>query len=266
MIDAVAQAANGVLDAASNAPMTVVRFSGLVLGVLLSLVALSAQTQTFDVISVKPNKSLGETSTERTTRGRFTATNVTIGELIQFAFGVREFQVSGGPGWLHTDRFDVLATTGTPIDLDDRLVEPYLRSLLAERAGFRYHTEMRQMQTYSLSVAKDGPRLTASAHAGEDSTHEITHGPGKTMAVATAATMADLAGILNRELGRTVIDNTSLKGQFDLRLEWSPESSPDSNAPSLVTALGKQLGLRLESSKAPVEIIVIDEIGKPSGN
>ena len=114
----------------------------------LSLVALYAQTQTFDVVSVKLNRSLGETSIERTTRGRFTATNVTIGELIQFAFGVREFQVSGGPGWLHTDRFDVLATTGSPIDLDDKLVEPYLRSLLAERAGFRYHTEMREMQTY----------------------------------------------------------------------------------------------------------------------
>ena len=78
--------------------------------------------------------------------------------------------------------------------------------------------------------------------------------------------MADLASILNRELSRTVIDDTSLQGQFDLRLEWSPEFSTDSNAPSLVTALRQQLGLRLESSKGPVEIVVIDEIEKPSGN
>jgi uncharacterized protein (TIGR03435 family) len=232
----------------------------------LSLPALFAQAPAFDVASIKRSQSLEGASTERATRGRFIARNVTIAELIQFAFGVRDFQVSGGPGWLRVDRFDIVATTGTSIDLNDKLLEPYLQSLLLARARFRYHKETREMQAYSLAVAKNGPRMTVSAHKEEDSTHEISHEPGKTVVTASNAGMADLVAILNRELRRTVIDNTSIDGQFDLRLEWSPDSSPDSAAPSLFTALQEQLGLKLASANGPVEIIVIDNIERPSEN
>jgi uncharacterized protein (TIGR03435 family) len=222
--------------------------------------------RTFEVASIKPNSSGGSTSTENVAPGRFTASNVTLGELIQFAFGIRDFQISGGLGWLRDDRYNVVATTQTPVELTDALLEPYLLSLLVDRCRFRYHRESKELQAYSLVVLKNGPRLTV--HTGETvpSTHEISHGPGKTFISATNATMANLANLLNRELSRTVIDNTGLKEGYDIRLGWSPNPTAESTDPSLFTALQEQLGLKLESTKGPVDFIVIDNVERPSQN
>lgn len=250
-------------------PHTSPLFSVIAPALILTAAALHplfAQSPSFEVASIRRNNSVSGTSTERATRGRFIATNATIAELIQFAFGIRDFQVSGGPGWIRDERYDVVATTGTEIDLTDKLLEPYLRSLLADRARFRYHSESKEMQLYSLTVSKSGPKIRAHTGEEEPSTHEVSHGPGKTGMTAINSTMADLARILNRELNRTVVDNTGLKGGYDLTLEWAPNPSSDSADASLFTALQEQLGLKLESTKGPVEIIVIDSIERPSEN
>jgi uncharacterized protein (TIGR03435 family) len=185
--------------------------------------------------------------------------------MIQYAFGVREFQIAGGPGWLTTDRFDIVATTATPGSLNLNELEPYLQSLLADRFRFRYHRETRELQVYSLVVARGGPKL--AAHSGEGEPSMSGHdGSGKISKSATNATMARPANTLGGELDRTVIDNTGLKGGYDFKLEWAPNPAADSVEPSLFTALQDQLGLKLESTKGPVEIIVIDSIEKPSEN
>jgi len=231
---------------------------------LLALCAL-AQSPSFEVASIKVNNSgSGETS-ERTTPGRVTAVNINISSLMQQAFGIKEFQISGAPAWVVGDRYDFNATTGTSKDLSDTELEPYFESLLAERFQLKYHRETKEMQVYALGVAKTGARLTAHAGGG-DSSNGISNGQGKTSLKSTNVSMKAFAGTLGRRLDRMIIDDTGLAGGYDLTLEWAPNPSPDSNEPSLFTALQEQLGLKLESTKAPVEIIVIDNIERPSEN
>ena len=123
----------------------------------------------------------------------------------------------------------------------------------------------KEVRVYSLVVAKGGAKLTA--HTGEgDSSNRINNGSGKASVNSTNVSMASFAGILAGRLDRVVIDDTGLKGGYDLKLEWAPNPAPDSAEPSLFTALREQLGLKLESAKGPVEIIVIDNIERPSEN
>jgi uncharacterized protein (TIGR03435 family) len=136
-----------------------------------------------------------------------------------------------------------------------------LQALLADRFALKFHREMRELTVYSLAVAKNGPKLTAHQGAGYSSSSSSAGSIS-----AMKATMAMLASRLERQLGRTVADHTGLTGEYDYRLTWAPEQAADSTGPSIFTALEEQLGLRLDSAKGPVEIIVIESAGKPSAN
>jgi uncharacterized protein (TIGR03435 family) len=185
--------------------------------------------------------------------------------LIQSAFGIRDYQISGGPGWLGDDKIDITATTGTSKDLSDKELQPYLQSLLGDRFRLRFHGETKELSVYSLVVAKSGMKLTA--HPGEgDSSTQIRNNSGKSSVTCANVSMASFASTLGGRLDRLVIDNTALQGRYDLNLEWAPNPSPESTEPSIFTALREQLGLKLESTKGLVEIIVIDSIEKPSEN
>ena len=234
--------------------------------VLLSAATiLLAQSPSFDVASIKPNISGSGTTTADAKPGRVICTNFTTAMLFESAFGIKDFQISGAPGWLGSDRFDINATTGTSRDLDDKELQPYFQALLAERFHLRFHRETKELQVYSLVVAKTGAKLTA--HAGEgDSDTNVSNSPGKSSITAASVSMEHLANILGGRLDRVVIDNTGLKGSYDIKLHWSPDPSADSGEPSLFTALQEQLGLRLETTKGPVEIIVIDNLEKPTEN
>jgi uncharacterized protein (TIGR03435 family) len=233
--------------------------------ILLAVSPAMAQSPAFEVASIKLNNSGDGRSTESTSPGRVTAENINISSIVQQAFGIKEFQISGAPGWLATDKYDVSATTGTTKDLSDTELEPYFQALLVERFHLRYHRETKEMQVYALGVAKTGAKVTAHAGAGDNSTN-MTNGPAKTSMKSVNISMKGFAGTLGRRLDRMVIDNTGLAGGYDLTLEWAPNPSPDSTEPSLFTALQEQLGLKLESTKALVEIIVIDNIERPSEN
>jgi uncharacterized protein (TIGR03435 family) len=237
----------------------------IVFTLLLAALPALAQSPAFEVASIKLNNSGSGRGTETTGPGRVTFVNTNISSLIQQAFGIKGFQISGAPGWVTSDQFDVSATTGTSKDLSDIELEPYFESLLAERFHLRYHRETKEMQVYALGVAKTGTKLTAHAGAGDNSTG-INNGPAKTTMKSINISMSVFAGTLGGRLDRMVIDNTGLTGGYDLTLEWAPNPSPDSTEPSLFTALQEQLGLKLESTKAPVEIIVIDNIERPSEN
>jgi uncharacterized protein (TIGR03435 family) len=237
----------------------------ILLTLLLAALPALAQPPAFEVASIKLNNSGEGRSTESTSPGRVTAVNINISSLVQQAFGIKEFQISAAPGWVASDKYDFAATTGTTKDLSDVELEPYFQALLAERFHLQYHRETKEMQVYALDVAKTGAKLTAHAGAGDSSTN-ITNGPVKTSMKSTNISMKGFAGTLGRRLDRMVIDNTGLTGGYDLTLEWAPNPLPDSTEPSLFTALQEQLGLKLESTKAPVEIIVIDSIERPSEN
>lgn len=222
--------------------------------------------------------------------GGYAGTNLTLHQLVAEAFRLRPFQVIGGPGWIKIDRFDVNArapegTTGRP--------DPMLRTLLADRFKLRVHTETKEQQVYALVLARPdgrlGPQLTPStvdcAPPSPDSGPGTTPSPARSscgMNVNTSATSGTLTGI-GQPLSRLatalagfgvegmVVDRTGLTGNFDITLQWTPEilraaaaGTPAGDGPSLFTAMQEQLGLKLESSRGPVEYLVIDSAELPT--
>jgi uncharacterized protein (TIGR03435 family) len=221
--------------------------------------------QSFDVVSVRPNTTGAGRSSERTNSGHVMAENITPSSMIQQAFGIRPSQIEGAPGWIETDKYDLNATTGTTKDLNDVELQPYWESLLATRFRMKYHRETKETQIYSLTVAKGGARMTENTAGGDTSTH-LTNNAQHSSLTSTHISMPNFAGLLAKKLDRTVLDKTALTGAYDLKLEWSPDLSTDTGSASIFTALQDQLGLKLESGKGPVEIIVIDNLEKPTEN
>ncbi len=230
----------------------------------------------FEVASIKPSAPGGRgVRIQMAPGGRLDVSNVTLKILIQQAYGVKDFQISGGPGWINSDRYDVVAKADGDVGRAEQL-RPLIQKLLADRFQLTIHRDTKELPVYALVVGKNGPKLKESASNGPGA--QIRMGRG--VINGQAMGMGMLASELSRPLGRTVIDRTGLKGQYEIKLEWTPEDGPghgpgdgpesapppDTTGPSLFTALQEQLGLKLESSKGPVEIIVIDRVEKPSEN
>jgi uncharacterized protein (TIGR03435 family) len=255
----------------------------------------------FEVISIKANKSGVRNSSIGAAGGRFIATNVSLRRLLDDAYRTRSSalfnsQIVGGPAWLDTDRFDVEAKPegdGRPIPVEQMQI--MVQSLLEDRFALRLHREKREMAVYNLVVAKKG-KLKRS----EDQT-PVVYGPlggpptpskssapprgvsrmlGNSTGVelmATAINMATLAGTLQLQADRPIIDKTNLQGLFDIELRFAPGSAiqsapqpaaalPVEGGPSVFTALQEQLGLKLQAGKGPVEVFVIDHAEKPTEN
>jgi uncharacterized protein (TIGR03435 family) len=245
----------------------------------------------FEVASVKPNTS-GDAKVviQMLPGGRFIATNATLRQLIRNAYQLQEFQITGGPGWLDRDRFDIVAKAeGTSAD-DPGRGQLMLRALLAERFALTVRIDKRELPIYALVAAKGdgalGPELKPSGRECEDI---VTPGnrpacdlrilPG-TIA-AGRASLAELATGLSPLVGRIVQDRTGLAGRFAFTLRWTPEQmSPglerkaramglppvDTEGSSLFTAIREQLGLKLDSQKGPVDVLVIDGAERPKEN
>jgi uncharacterized protein (TIGR03435 family) len=179
------------------------------------------------------------------------------------AYGVGPNLIAGGPSWLDSDRYEILATSGRSEDGDQALMA-MLRILLAERFKLAVHRETRTMAALVLEVAKNGPRLER-AEDGASSTQN-----GRGLIEARVISMSRFAQVLSRQTDLPVVDNTGLKGSFNLKLLWRPESArptdEEMERPALFDALQRQLGLRLESRKTPIEVLVIDHAEKPSEN
>ena len=249
----------------------------------------------FEVSTIKPS-----TPDENEMKVMFTPNGIRIVDvplmlIVREAFGLEDDHLFGGPGWAKTSRFDVeakVAPEDAPklktMNLDQR--RQMLVSLLEERCGLKYHQETRDLPEYELVVAKGGskmqpskpdvPRNQASEGHGN---HILTmHGRGHLESMGTD--VHGLVRILSTVLGRTVVDQTGLKGDFDYKLDWTPDdmglamtkngdgapaasaSLPDDAQPSLFTALEEQLGLKLEATKGPVSVVVVDELEQPSAN
>jgi uncharacterized protein (TIGR03435 family) len=247
-----------------------------------------APAPTFEVASVKPNKS-GDPNTNFGIQGdRFTATNSTLRELIRITYGVRDLQIVDAPDWIETERFDVIGKASAP--LKSGAVPAEARQLLADRFRLRVHNETRELPIYALVVAnsdgKLGPsiqpvavdrcpeaiaRAEARARSGQPPAapvpgQRMTCGLGYNSGVLTGGSisLAPLAQRLSPIVGRVVVDRTGLTGKFDFDLKWAQDSSADAAGPSIFTALQEQLGLKLESARGPVDVLVIDHIERPS--
>ena len=272
---------------------------------LFTAVGLFAQSGTkpltFEVASIKPSGADDHrVMIQIQPGGGFRASGTTVKMLLTQAYDVREFQISGGPGWINTERYDIMAKAGdsgasdSPDDLRKMTDEQRrtvgeqmrerLRALLAERFQLTIHRETKEQSVYALVVAKGGPKLQQSeGKEGSGPKGMMRMGRGQLSGQGVALQM--LTQSLSSQLGRPVIDQTGLKGNFDFKLEWTPDPGqsggpfggapppgvdgpppPDPNGPSVFTAVQEQLGLRLESQKGPVEMLVIDKVEKPSEN
>ena len=265
-------------------------FKFVSLRLFLSAAAISALGQAqslpkeFDVATIKPNASNDNRFMIRPLPGGgLTITGVPLRMLIMEAYDVRTFQVSGGPGWMNTDRWDIEAKTeGVKGQLPIGQTLKMLQVLITHRFHLEVHHDTKEMTIYALVVGKNGSKLTP--HTGEPPQ------PTDRLRVRSGSLSAKQVGIaalvrqLTLQLGRQVIDKTGLTDQYDFKLEWSPEPGqggpesiglpPDarlpppaeSNGPSIFTALQEQLGLRLDAQKGPVDVIVVDRAEKPDEN
>jgi uncharacterized protein (TIGR03435 family) len=256
------------------------------LAALLIAVAPGARAQSsrphFEVASVKRNNTGSRASNCCGGPGRLVGQNVTLGMLINIAYKVQDFQVVGAPAWVNSDRYDIEAKPS-----DDSLGKqnqeivqgPMLQSLLEDRFKLVVGRETRELPIFELTVAKSDSKLKAGACTTRDpSSPPSRQRPSdcgfsvmnNNMIRATQIDMDRFVSMLTFWLRRTVVDKTGFKGTFDVDLKWNPDeaaATPSTDtAPSIFTALEEQLGLKLESSKGTVEVLVIDSVSKPSEN
>jgi len=241
------------------------RNQGLTLAVFVALAANFASAQQgFEVASIKRNTSGDPRSGTRTLPGgRIAIINLELRQIIRDAYGSTDLDVLGGPDWLDRDRWDVNASGGT--GNADEPLEPMLKALLSDRFKVRVHVERQERPIYALVPARSDRRLGDKIHptavdcrpdADCGTSSGRTNGVVSGTLTGTARTMADIGRTLSRYAGRRVFDRTGFNGRFDYEVQWSEEVS-------IFTALQEQFGLKLESARGPVEVVVVDSVERP---
>jgi uncharacterized protein (TIGR03435 family) len=236
--------------------------------------------QAFDVASIHINNT--ETDGHHhiisdPAESHFRIVNLALRDLIQFAYGLPDSQILGGPAWLDSVMFDIDAKSDSVVDAELRALPSeqarhqkklMVQALLADRFQLKVRQETRELPVYALVVMKDGPKFKPSKVDGTT----IDTGRMRLHIAGSDDTLGILARELAQLLGRPVLNQTGLSGRYDLSLRWAPDdvavsasSSPDL-PPDIFTAIQEQLGLKLESTKAPVPVLVIDSVNKPSAN
>lgn len=225
-----------------------------------------AQQQQFEVASIRPSQAdVHGVSGIKTGHGKLEAHNVTLKRCLMGAYGVGPHQIVGGPGWLDSDRFEILATAELPSD-DDAVFMRMLQGLLQERFKLVAHHESRTMPALVLEVGKGGPKIQKSATPGEAGT-STTHTNSSASIEARHADMEGFARSLARTVDLPVVNRTGLDGMFDFKLHWIPDNAKTDEPPlSIFTAIQEQLGLRLRAEKAPIDVLVIDRVELPTAN
>jgi uncharacterized protein (TIGR03435 family) len=274
---------------ASGHQMTIGRY--LLLAAVVASSPLFAQSYSFEAASVKPaspDNPPGQ-GVSRAPGGRFTAVNAPLRFLIVYAYQLQGHQLVGAPDWIANERFDIVAKMeGDPPPIVTAGPDPMrlaTRALLADRFGLVVHRETRELDIYALTMAKPGGQpgralkpspedcavMAAAARAapaapGPDGAPPFicgqSYGQGRIRFAGYPLSL--FANGLSLNVGRAVLDRTGLTGNWAFELTYAPEPSPDSDAPGLFTAIQEQLGLKLESTKGPVEVLVIDSVARPT--
>ena len=240
----------------------------------------------FDVISVKPDKNPDAISHARLDADGLAAENVTVHMLLMESYQLNEDQLLGEPSWAKTDRFDIEAKVAGPdvaklAKLSTRDRRSMFRQVLTEQFHLTAHAETKRLPVYVVTVAKGGPKF--KRHVPDPAHPERENGSGwfnwsRGKLVVQGPTMSYFLFALSLELRHSFVDKTGLTGNYDFTLEWTPDdlaapspgtdseqSSSGNSAPSIFTAIQEQLGLKLESTKGPVQVMVVDNVTRPTG-
>jgi uncharacterized protein (TIGR03435 family) len=233
----------------------------------------------FDVVSIKSNRSgvtWSSASQIQDKVGRYSARNVTLKSLISWSYDVYDAQIVGGPGWLERDRFDIEAEVDAHPGRDELI--QMLRAMLSDRFRLQAHFESRELTRYALMAPKIGlkfgphfakaDRDCSSLPPGSPGCRAVSFGPESLTMEHTD--FGQVARTFAAVLGRVVVDETGIKGMFDIRLDLDltpPEGAPAlSLGDTIMTSLREQIGLRFEERKGPAEVLIVDRAEKPGEN
>ncbi len=233
----------------------------------------------FEVATIKPTKP-DQPGKYFSVRGnRFSTYNTTLADMLSFAYGIHAKQIVGAPAWVEGDKFDIAAQPDAEGAPSDKQWKGMMIKLIADRFGLTFHHDKKELAVYAITAAKGGPKLTPAQGNESGLPGNFFRGLGQMTNVNS--TLVDFARTMQAAvLDRPVIDQTGIPGRFDFTLNWTPDESqfggmgvkvppPSDKAdapPGLFTAMQEQLGLKLDSTKAPVDVFVIDHVQKPSGN
>jgi uncharacterized protein (TIGR03435 family) len=270
--------------------------SVLGVGLLLLFRSAAAQKPSFEVASIKPNLSGRDGGTLGPRGQGFFATNMTLESLLLYAYAppnnlLLRPQIIGGPDWINTDHFDIEAKPPENAGTFSReQTKAMLQSLMEDRFQLKAHRETRDLPVYNLVLFKSGPKLSQDqmppdprqgfisfAVPGEQlaalprGAIRMINGPSTTALTGTALSISKVMTLVQAKSDRIILDKTGFTGLFDVQLEFSPDlgiaapGADPSSAPSLFTAI-QEIGLKLNSAKAPLEVLVIDSVKKPAEN
>ena len=237
-------------------------------------IALSKTLAPYDVGSVKQNLSGDGSYGWGNHNDGFTASNVTLKQILVFAYDIREEQIFGLTGPINSAHFDIVAKVvpadgSKPPTTTDSQDQARLISLLVDRFHLQAHLETRIMPVYELVVAHGGPKFQISPGERAGSDWNMSWSNTDRIINAKGTSMIELAAALSDQVHRKVVDKTGLTGSADIALKWSDDVATQQGGPdviSIFTAVEEQLGLKLQPSKGPVETLVIDHVEMPSEN
>jgi uncharacterized protein (TIGR03435 family) len=221
----------------------------------------------FEVATIKPSRP-DEHGPRYNFQGRFSVIHASLSDLLKFSYGLQQSQIAKAQDWVNSESYDITAKPDGEGEPSIKQWESMVRKLMADRFQLKFHYEKREQSVYLLTVASTGPKLTKSDSSGLGG---MGFGPPGNFG-ATNATMADISDALGQGvLNRPVVNQTGLAGKFSLRLAWAPDGpAPATESPNALPdffqAIQDQLGLKVTSAKALVDVLVIDHAEKPSAN
>jgi uncharacterized protein (TIGR03435 family) len=229
-----------------------------------------------EVATVKPSPSEARGRLYTMRGAQLMAINVTVLNVITFAYDLHERQVSGGPAWASSDRFEIVIKPDTPGQPNIQQMKALLRKALVDRFQLKFHNEKRELSVYAITLPPNTKHKMTESAPGQNLPNLIFPRPG--LLPARNATMTDLAqSMQSAVLDRPVLNQTNIEGRFDFTLDWMPDEFqfatfgplpqlPDTGKPNIFQAFQQELGLKLESTKAPADVMVIDKVERPSEN
>ncbi len=230
--------------------------------IIFSFLALASiavgEERRFEAVSIRPVKDVNGNYGWSWKGRRFTASAISIRSLIAWAYDLKEFQLEGGPKWMANDRFDITAAAEGEKEPSDPEFKRMVQIMLADRFQLKTHPETRDMSSYVLRVIPGSVKLKAASGPSSGS-----FSMGRGHVALSGVTLDSLAQSLAVLLDRPVVDGTGLTSRYDGTLDWAPEGD---DGPSVYSALKEQMGLRLESRRGPVEMLVIERLERPDEN
>jgi uncharacterized protein (TIGR03435 family) len=236
----------------------------------------------FEVATIKPSDPAHPEQIITLRGAEVITTNVTVHDLINLAYWLHPKQLSGGPAWIETEKFDMTGKPDEPGQPNVDQMKVMIQKLLADRFQLKFHREKRELPAYVIRPAKTGAKITRSQEdpKGLPGWFYARNPMGMTMTFRNSP-MSQFAALLQNWLDKPVVDQSGLSERYDFTLTFTPDAAqaallgggpapaaadnPDA-APDLFAAFQQQLGLKLEGTRAPVDVTVIDKVEKPSEN